>query len=330
MAHGSGGGAMQRLIKEVFAKEFPYLQSTSDAATITCGQKMAFTTDSFVVDPIFFPGGNIGSLAVHGTVNDLAMMGAVPKYMSVAFIIEEGFPFTDLKEIIVTMAKAAKTAGVQIVTGDTKVVGRGQCQGIYINTTGIGEQIETELMVAPHPSHVSEKDAIIVSGDIGRHGMAIMSVRNNLAVEPPILTDSADLGEMVQELYRQGITPSCMRDATRGGVAAVLNEIAEVRKVHLRINEESVPVAENVRGLAEILGLDPLHIANEGTFVLFVSPNDAERVVAILRTFANGRGAAIIGEVVAVHEHGLVTAKTMLGSEKMIHMPEGELLPRIC
>ncbi len=327
MAHGSGGESMQRLIGEMYANAFPKLQKDTDAACLPNIGEMAFTTDSFVVDPIFFPGGDIGSLAVHGTVNDIAMMGARPKFMSVAFIIEEGFPLKDLNTIVHSMADAAKKSNIQIVTGDTKVVGRGQGNGIYINTSAVGN-----LMIhdCNQPQYVDVGDKIIVSGDIGRHGMAIMSVRNGLELDPPILSDSAPLNAMVLSILNDDVYPSCMRDATRGGVAAVLNEIARTAQVHIRIEEEKVPVDENVRGLAEILGLDPLHIANEGRFVLFVKAEDALRTVKILQTFEGGEKAAIIGEVAGKNKNGLVTAKTLLGSEKPIHMPAGEILPRIC
>jgi len=322
---------MQRLIKEMFAKAFPYLQSDNDAALfrISHPTDLAITTDSFVVDPIIFPGGNIGSLSVHGTINDLAMMGAMPLYMTVAFILEEGLPMRKLKTLVLLLARAAKKAGIKILTGDTKVVQKGKGDGIYINTTGVGT-IYCLSGYAPNAKKVCVGCKVIVSGDIGRHGMAIMSVREGLELEPPIHSDSAPLHLMVKSLYDRDILPRCMRDATRGGVGVVLNEIARSAKVHIRIDEEKVPVNENVRGLAEILGLDLLNMANEGRFVLFVNKWEAEKVVKILRQFEGGEQATIIGEVIAEHEHGLVTAKTLLGSEKIIHMPAGELLPRIC
>ena len=332
MAHGSGGESMQRLIKEMYVKAFPDLQSDDDAATfmIKDSSLLAITTDSFVVDPIFFPGGDIGSLAVHGTVNDLAMKGAKPLYMTVAFILEEGFSLRKLELIVSSLALASARAGIKVITGDTKVVPRGKGDGIYINTTGVGV-VQTYLAtLTAGPEHVVPSNKVIVSGDIARHGMAIMSVRNGLELEPPILSDSAPLYEMVEALCIANRHPRCMRDATRGGVAAVLNEIARSQKLHIRIDEEKVPVAENVRGLTEILGLDPLHIANEGRFVLFVSKWWADDVVRILRTFEGGENATIIGEVVAEHEKGIVTAKTLLGGEKTIRMPAGEILPRIC
>ena len=329
LAHGSGGESTQRLIMNMFAKAFPYLQADTDGAGILCARNMAFTTDSFVVDPIFFPGGNIGSLSVHGTVNDLAMMGAKPLYMSVAFILEEGLLLKDLQTIVNSMAMAAKEAGISIVTGDTKVVGKGNGHGIYINTSGIGIVLAPN---APNPDRIHVGDKIVISGDIARHGMAIMSIRNGIEIDPPILSDSAALNGFVMSVYGAGIHPYCMRDVTRGGVSSALNEIARARStpIHIRINEESVPVEDNVRGLAELLGIDPLHVASEGRFILFVEPALAKKAVYTLRKFPGGEKAAIIGEVVAEHKSGLVTAKTLLGSEKPIHMPTGEILPRIC
>jgi len=333
MAHGSGGGAMQRLIHEVFARHFPYLQKDTDAAVLSCeGGDIAFTTDSFVVDPLFFPGGNIGSLAVHGTINDLAMVSARAEVMSVAFIIEEGFPLSDLEKIVQTMANEAEKQKVRIITGDTKVVEKGHGHGIYINTTGIGVRFGVRLRGGawPSPKKVSVGDRILVSGDIGRHGMAIMSVRENLPIETEITSDSAPLKELVIALFEEGIHVSCMRDATRGGVASALNEIARARGVYLRINEEKIPVSEEVWGLSLILGIDPLHIANEGRFVLFVPKEEAEHALFVLRDYEEGKNAEIIGEVMREYEGGLVTAITLLGSEKIIQMPEGEILPRIC
>ncbi|MCK9351586.1 MAG: hydrogenase expression/formation protein HypE [Candidatus Paceibacterota bacterium] len=328
MAHGSGGESMQKLISEMFAKAFPDLQAEDDAATFDVSGPGQFATsiDSFVVDPIFFKGGNIASLSVHGTVNDLAMKGAMPLYLNVAFILEEGLPLRRLKLLVLLLARAAKKAGIKIVTGDTKVVPKGKGDGIYIITSGIGV-VFCEKSLTPGPKKVSVGDKIIVSGDIGRHGMSIMSAREGF---DPLRSDSAPLNEMVKSLYDRDINPKCMRDATRGGVAAVLNEIARVKKVHIRIDEEKVPVDEEIKGLAEILGYDLLHVANEGRFVLFVKPEDAEKTVKILQTFKGGEQAAIIGEVVKEHKTGSVTAETLLGTEKPILMPAGEILPRIC
>lgn len=329
LSHGSGGESTQRLIMDMFAKGFPNLQTDTDGAGILCGRTMAFTTDSFVVDPIFFPGGDIGSLSVHGTVNDLAMMGAKPLYLSVAFILEEGLLLKSLQIIVNSMAAAVKEAGVSIVTGDTKVVEKGHGHGIYINTSGIGMVLAP---VAPNPDRIHVGDKIIISGDVARHGMAIMSARNDIKIDPPILSDSASINRTVMSLYDAGIHPYCMRDVTRGGVSAALNEIARARStpIHIRISEESVPVEDNVRGLAELLGVDPLHIASEGRFILFAEPTLAKKAVNTLRKFPGGEKAAVIGEVVAEHTSGLVTAKTLLGSEKIIYMPAGEILPRIC
>jgi hydrogenase expression/formation protein HypE len=331
-AHGGGGKEMQKLIKEMFTKAFPYLQSKYDAALLKISDptQMVVTTDSFVLEQLTFPGGNIGSLSVHGTVNDLVMMGAKPLYMTVSFILEEGLPMRRLKLLVSLLARAAQKAGIKIVTGDTKVV---ECShtnpGIYINTTGIGFEECTKKQV-PHLNKISVGDKVIVSGDVARHGMAIMSVREGLELDTPIRSDSAHLCFMVDGLHKRKVFPAFMRDATRGGVATVFNEVARDSKIHIHIDEEKVPVDDDVRGLCEILGYDPLTVANEGRFILFVRPHQAQKVVEILRQFEGGEQATIIGEVVAEHKSGLVTAKTLLGFEKIIHMPAGELLPRIC
>jgi hydrogenase expression/formation protein HypE len=330
MAHGSGGGAMQRLIRDLFAKEFPHLQKDTDAAILDFFHgRPVVTTDSFVVDPIKFPGGEIGSLSVYGTVNDLVMVGAIPLYLTVAFIIEEGFPIQELVDVVQNIARAAENCNVSIVTGDTKVVPRGKCDKIFITTTGFGQANLSAGKYELTPLRIRVGDKIIISGDVGRHGMAIMSERNMFTLEQPVESDSAPLNIVANRLNRN-MNPHCMRDATRGGVAAVLNEIAESCGVHIRINEENIPVSDSVRGLCEILGMDPLHVANEGRFVLFVEPLDVDAALTILRQYEISKNAAIIGEVIGDHERGLVTATTLLGSEKIIQMPEGELLPRIC
>jgi len=325
LAHGSGGRATNRLIKEMFAVAFPYLQPDTDGAVLVSPHLSVFTTDSFVVDPVFFPGGDIGKLAVYGTVNDLSMMLASPRYLSVAFILEEGFPLADLSRIVNSMANAANECRVAVVTGDTKVVERGRGHGIYINTTGLG----CPLAESPGPSRVCVGDKIILSGDIGRHGMAIMSARNGIQTEVPILSDCANLSEMVEALaYRT--KPHCLRDATRGGLAAALCEIAESSGLYFIVNEEAIPVCDEVRGLCEIMGMDPLHVANEGRFVFFVDPKDEQKALSVLHSFENGKDAVTIGEVKAKRASGLVTTHTLLGSEKIIQIPEGEILPRIC
>jgi hydrogenase expression/formation protein HypE len=330
MAEGSGGGAMQRMIGGLFAKNFKHLQYETDGAVIFGDEQMILTTDSFVIDPIFFPGGDIGSLAVYGTVNDLAVMGAFPSYMTVSFVIKEGFPFELLEKIVCSLAVAAERVGVHIVTGDTKVVeGDGKGGGIFINTTGIGALMSPNFF--PAPKDIKLGDVVIVSGDIGRHGMTIMAERNGMRFDPPLLSDSAPLNRMVRALMcREQVFPHCMRDATRGGLAAVLNEIATTRRVHICINEDEVPVLDGVRGYADMLGFDPLHIANEGVLVIFVHPDDADITLATLRSFEEGRRAAVIGTVTKEHTRGIVTTKTAFDSEKIIPMPEGELLPRIC
>ena len=282
MAHGGGGRLMHRLLEDVFGKAFsnPLLDTRHDSAqfNVPLG-RLAMTTDSYVVRPIFFPGGDIGSMAVHGTVNDLAMSGARPLYLSCAFIIEEGLPMETLWRVVCSMRDAAKRCGVQIITGDTKVVDKGKGDGLFINTTGIGI-IEHEQKLVPQ--NVQLGDAVLVSGDLGRHGMAIMAVREGLQFETTIKSDSAPVHGAVLQLVKARIEIHCLRDLTRGGLASALNEIAEAAGVKIAIEEELIPVREDVHAACEMLGLDPLHVANEGRFVAFVAPRDAERALTIL------------------------------------------------
>jgi hydrogenase expression/formation protein HypE len=325
MAHGSGGTVMHKLLESVFLPAFsnPLLAEQHDGAALSVsGARLAFTTDSFVVHPLFFPGGDIGSLAVNGTVNDLAMCGAKPLYLSAAFILEEGLPLETLQRVVDSMRAAAEIAGVQIVTGDTKVVDKGKGDGLYINTAGIGV-IEHRLSIAPRA--VSVGDAIILSGDIGRHGMAVMAVREGLEFESPIISDCASLAAPVQSLLDQHIDIHCLRDLTRGGLASGLVEIATTARLHLHVDEPTIPVNEDVRGACEILGLDPLYVANEGCFIAFVAAHDADRV---LRTLSGQ--ARHIGNVIAPYEHGLVTLRSAIGATRIIEMLSGEQLPRIC
>jgi hydrogenase expression/formation protein HypE len=284
------------------------------------------TTDSYVVRPIFFPGGDIGSMAIHGTVNDLAMSGARPLYLSCGFIIEEGLPMETLWRVVCSMRDAAKKCGVQIVTGDTKVVDKGKGDGLFINTTGIGV-IEHEQKIAPQ--NVQPGDAVVVSGDLGRHGMAIMAVREGLQFESMIESDSEAVHEAVLALIKAGIEIHCLRDLTRGGLASALNEIAEAAGVKIAIEQKSIPVREDVHAACEMLGLDPLHVANEGRFVAFVSAKDSERTLEILRRHDVSAGAAFIGRV-AEKTAPLVTVKSALGVSRILDMPSGEQLPRIC
>jgi hydrogenase expression/formation protein HypE len=329
MAHGGGGKLMHQLLETVFGKAFsnPILDTRHDSAQFTVPPgRLAMTTDSYVVRPLFFPGGDIGSMAVHGTVNDLAMSGARPLYLSCAFIIEEGLPMETLWRAVCSMRDAAKKCGVQIITGDTKVVDKGKGDGLFINTTGIGV-IEHSLNIAPQS--VQPGDAVIVSGDLGRHGMAIMAVREGLQFESQIESDSAPVHEVVLDLLKAGIEIHCLRDLTRGGVASALNEIAEAARVKIAVEEKAIPVREDVHAACEMLGLDPLHVANEGRFVAFVAAKDTERTRQILRRHAVSAEAAMIGQVVA-SATPRVTLKSAIGASRILDMPSGEQLPRIC
>jgi hydrogenase expression/formation protein HypE len=329
MAHGGGGKLMHQLIGKMFLTAFrnPLLETQHDSTVVELtGRKLAFTTDSYVVRPIFFPGGDIGSMAVHGTVNDLAMSGARPLYLSSAFIIEEGLPMETLWRVVCSMRDAAQRCGVQIITGDTKVVDKGKGDGLFINTAGIGI-IAHEQKIAPQ--NVRPGDVVLVSGDLGRHGMAIMAVREGLEFESRIESDSAPVHDVVQALMKAGIEIHCLRDLTRGGLASALNEIAEASGVRLEVVEKSVPVREDVHAACEMLGLDPLHVACEGRFVAFVAANNAERALSILRGSVTGAGAAVIGKVTD-NSGPLVTLKSAIGVGRILDMPSGEQLPRIC
>ncbi|MDD5140073.1 MAG: hydrogenase expression/formation protein HypE [Verrucomicrobiales bacterium] len=329
MAHGGGGKLMHQLLENVFGKAFsnPILDTRHDSAQFQVPPgRLAMTTDSYVVRPLFFPGGDIGSLAVHGTVNDLAMSGARPLYLSCAFIIEEGLPMETLWKVVCSMRDAAKRCGVQIITGDTKVVDKGKGDGVFINTTGIGI-IETAVFITPRS--VQPGDAVLVSGDLGRHGMAIMAVREGLQFESQIESDSAPVHEIVLALLRAGIEIRCLRDLTRGGLASALNEIAEAAGVRIQIEESAVPVREDVHAACEMLGLDPLHVANEGRFAAFVAENDAERALEIMRSHEAGAGSALIGKVTG-RSNPMVVLKSRIGANRILDMPSGEQLPRIC
>jgi hydrogenase expression/formation protein HypE len=327
LAHGGGGKLMHQLIEKIFGAAFAneYLDERHDGAALTLnGAKLAFTTDSYVVRPLFFPGGDIGKLAVYGTVNDLAMCGARPLFLSAGFILEEGLPMETLWKIVQSMRAAAQRAHVQIVTGDTKVVDKGKGDGIFINTAGIGI-IEHDLAISP--KIVRPGDLILLNGDVGRHGIAIMAVREGLSFESAIESDCAPLAEVVLKLIEAGIELHCLRDLTRGGLASALNEIAQTAQVHITIDESAVPVREDVQGACEILGLDPLYVANEGRFIAFVAPQDAERALEILRTFSSE--ATLIGQVLA-EPKGLVTLTSRIGAQRILDMLSGEQLPRIC
>jgi hydrogenase expression/formation protein HypE len=290
------------------------------------GSRIAFSTDSYIVHPVFFPGGNIGDLAVNGTVNDLSMCGANPKYLSASFIIEEGLSMDDFWRILCSMKQAAENAGVTFVTGDTKVIDRGKGDKIFINTSGIGIVPEN---VNIDPTRAQPGDVIIVSGPIASHGMAIMSVREGLEFETPIESDTAALNGLVEAILEACNDVHILRDPTRGGIASVLNEIAETAKVGIRIRETALPIRNDVKGACEILGLDPLYVANEGKLLAFVAPTDAERALTAMRSHRLGQEAAIIGEVVADHS-GVVVMTTRIGGNRVVDMLSGEQLPRIC
>lgn len=341
LAHGSGGKAMHELVEGIFLEYLgnPLLDMLEDQAVFevpsTNGNaraRMAFTTDSYVVDPIFFPGGDIGKLAVHGTVNDLAMSGARPLYLSAGFILEEGFQIDDLKRILASMRAAADEAGVQIVTGDTKVVQKGSADRVFINTSGIGV-IESPVRVSSARAAVGDK--VIVSGSIGDHGTTIMIARGDLELETDIESDSAPLNLLVSEMLaeaeqRGGLDAiHCLRDPTRGGVATTLNEMALASEIHVRIFEEQIPVRDEVRGACEILGLDPLYVANEGKLIAIVGGDLADSLVSRMRAHPLGKDARVIGDVVA-EPAGIVSMVTGFGGTRIVDMLTGEQLPRIC
>jgi hydrogenase expression/formation protein HypE len=328
LAHGGGGLLTHRLIDDVFRPAFGARHSdfTHDGAVFEiAGQRFAFTTDSYVVRPLFFPGGDIGSLAVNGTVNDLAMCAAEPQYLSAGFVLEEGFALDDLRRIVRSMQAAAELAGVKLVTGDTKVVERGQCDGLYINTTGIGQ---VAAGVSSAPQNVRPGDAVLLSGDIGRHGIAVMSVREGLAFESPIASDCAPLAATVKQLIDAAIPLHCLRDPTRGGLATSLLEIAAAGGVCIRVREQRIGLCEPVRGACEILGLDPLYVANEGRFVAFIPAEAAERALAILRQAPYGDAATMIGRVEA--GDAVVIVENGFGASRELDWLTGEQLPRIC
>ena len=330
MGHGGGGKLGNELVEHLFLPAFrnPALENLGDAAVFEIGSgRLAMSTDSFVVQPLFFPGGSIGELAVNGTVNDVAVSGADPKYLSASFILEEGFPLAQLAAVVNAMAEAAAKAGVRIVTGDTKVVERGHGDGCYINTAGVG-LIRPGISVGPNRAQVG--DVVLVSGTIGDHGMAIMSVREGLEFESQIRSDCAALNGLIAEvLDAAGADVHAMRDPTRGGLASTLNEIAHSSGVGVEIDEPSLPVRTEVQSACELLGLDPVYVANEGKVVFFVAPSAAERVLEVLRGHPLGRDAARIGQVTAQHP-GMLVARTGMGANRVIATQIGEQLPRIC
>lgn len=329
LGHGSGGKLSAELIRDVFlpALENPVLARLDDQAIVNInGQRLAITTDSFVVKPLFFPGGDIGSLAVHGTVNDLAMGGATPLFLSVAFIIEEGFAIEQLRRVVNSMHRAAAAAGVQVVTGDTKVVEKGKGDGLFINTTGLGV-VPDGLELSANRARPGDK--VLLSGSIGEHGIAILAQREGLEFESEIESDSAALHTLVADMLRVSREIRCMRDPTRGGVSSTLNEIAEQSHVGIELQEETIPVREEVRGACELLGLDPLYVANEGKLIAIVAPEAAEALLQAMRQNPLGAGARIIGTVKR-EDAGLVTMRTTLGTTRIVDMLAGDQLPRIC
>lgn len=327
LGHGSGGTMMHKLIREHFAPKFE-MKSLNDSAVLQGIKKgkIAFTTDSYVVSPIFFPGGNIGDLSVYGTVNDLSMVGARPLYITAGFILEEGFLFDDLRKILSSMSDAAEKAGVKIVAGDTKVVNRGKADGIFINTSGIGI-VEDGIDISP--SRVKPADKIILSGPIGNHGISVIGERNGISFNPPVLSDTAPLNSLVKAMLKITKKVHAMRDPTRGGLATSLKEIASDSGYCIFIEEESIPVPPGVKGACELLGLDPLYVANEGILVAIASPDVTEPLVNAMRNHPLGKDTRIIGEVRESPE-GMVLLKTSIGGTRIIDMLSGDQLPRIC
>ncbi|MCP4414773.1 MAG: hydrogenase expression/formation protein HypE [Gammaproteobacteria bacterium] len=329
MTHGSGGRAMVQLIQELFVKYFDndLLSQANDQAAFEVEKgRMVMSTDGHVISPLFFPGGDIGSLSVHGTVNDVAMAGANPLYLSAGFILEEGYPLSDLEKIVVSMGNAAKKAGVPIVTGDTKVVEKGCGDGVFITTTGIG--------VIPDGVNISGDlaepgDTIIVSGNIGDHGVAIMSSRENLQFETRIKSDSASLHTLIKAMVDEVPDIHCLRDPTRGGLATTLNELAQQSKVGMKLQESDIPVDPAVTAACELLGLDPLYVANEGKLICICKQQDAEKLIRVMHNHQLGKNAAIIGEVIE-DQHGFVQLQTNFGGNRIVDWLVGEQLPRIC
>jgi hydrogenase expression/formation protein HypE len=329
LAHGSGGKLSQQLIQKIVLPQFrnELLEPLHDGAIFSLnGVRLAFSTDSFVVSPIFFPGGDIGKLAVHGTVNDIAMCGARPLYLSVGFILEEGTSMEDFCRVVSSMREAAAQAGVALVTGDTKVVDRGKADKIFVNTSGIGIVPDG---VDIHPGRAQSGDKIILSGQIAVHGMAIMSVREGLEFETQIASDTAPLNKLVDSILATTSDVHVFRDPTRGGITSALSEIAQTARVGIMLDEAYIPISEEVKGACEILGLDPLYVANEGKLLAFVPPRESDRVLATIRSHPIGKEAAIIGEVTSDHP-GFVLMKTRIGGKRVVDMLSGEQLPRIC
>lgn len=329
LSHGGGGRQTQKLVRELFAKHFanPTLDQFGDAALLKFeGSDLAFTTDSYVVRPLEFPGGNIGKLAVCGTVNDLAVSGAKPLWLSCGFIIEEGFEVARLERIVASMAQTAKNAGVSIVCGDTKVVDRGTADGLFINTAGIGRRISANVL---SPNNIKTGDKILLSGTIADHGIAIMAARKELTLETPIESDCAALNELTHAILEVAPNTRCMRDPTRGGVAAALNEWVENADTGITIEEQTIPLNESTRAICEMLGFDPLTVANEGKLLAVVPAAESEAALKAIQTHGLGKAAAIIGSV-TTDNPGKLVMNTSFGTTRIVPLPSGELLPRIC
>ena len=330
MAHGSGGRASAELIDKLFIKAFanPALAKKSDQAQLELsGKRIVMATDSHVISPLFFPGGDIGSLSVYGTVNDICMSGAKAMYLSAGFILEEGFPLADLKRIVESMAEAAHYCGVKIVTGDTKVVERGQADGCYINTTGIGELAEGLDL---SPGHIRPGDKIILSGSIGDHGISILARRQHLNLDTSLISDAQSLHDLVESMIASGADLRCMRDPTRGGLAAILNELAQASGCSMQLQERAIPVKPEVNACAELLGLDPLYIANEGKLIAICSAQQAPELLAIMQNHPKGKDSAIIGEVLDTETRPVVELLTGFGGKRIVDWRYADPLPRIC
>ncbi len=330
LGHGSGGQMMHDLIEDVFMKHFgnPILSEQTDSAILSVGSgEIAFTTDSFVIDPLFFPGGNIGKLAVCGTVNDLAVSGAEPLYISVSFIIEEGFAMSELEIIVESLAAEAKKAGVLIVTGDTKVVNKGKCDKVFINTAGIGRVIKENLEITK-AVNIIPGDCIIINGTIGDHGMAVMNARESFSFKTNVESDCASLNKLIREVLDNSQV-KFMRDPTRGGVATVLNELAGKVYLGIELDETALPVNKGVGAMCELLGFDPLHIANEGKVIIVAAEDDAAKILEILRNNELGTKSALIGRIVGDHP-GKVVLKNQTGGRRIVDSLAGDQLPRIC
>ena len=329
LAHGGGGSLTRELIEELFLPAFdnPRLRLLEDSAVLSLkAQDYAFTTDSYVVKPYFFPGGDIGKLAVCGTVNDLAVQGARPLWLSLGLILEEGLPLADLQKIVASIRATAMEAGVEIVTGDTKVVERGKCEGLYINMTGVGEIVTQRRLGA---AGVRPGDAVIVSGNLGEHGVAVLSRREGIAFQTSVVSDCAALWQLVKIVLDTGAEVHAMRDPTRGGLAATVCDIARASGVGIRLQETALPIGREVRGACDLLGLDPLTIANEGKVVVFCRGADAERVLSAMKSHPLGQRACVIGEVTE-KPAGVALLHTAIGGERIVDLPTGEDLPRIC